>query len=200
MKLLLCIGKDIKDLCKNWLKNTQNFHWVSFYNIWNLLVSFWVANRHHSAWKTEFAFSKIECLGKNREHFVLLCSHFAFEMLLHCFMEHLEFNFRLVLNSASTIKHVKFACITPGMVWISQKYFRDRMMAIVRLGVGCDALVLALVDVVAGAAVCVTRRCGNCVQVFHHALQVLHLVVQLLCAVWRLQPLGETITGSILRV
>jgi len=38
------------------------------------------------------------------------------------------------------------------------------------------------------------------VQVFHHTLQVLHLVIKLLGAVGRLQTLGEAITGPVLRM
>jgi len=64
-------------------------------------------------------------------------------------------------------------------------------------GRGCDALVLALVDVVAGPSAVVGGRRDR-VQVLHHALQVLHLVVKLLCAVGRLQALGEAITWTVL--
>lgn len=64
-------------------------------------------------------------------------------------------------------------------------------------GHGCDALVLALVDVVTGPAAVVGGRCDR-VEVLHHALQVFHLVIKLFCAVGGLQALGETITWSVL--
>jgi len=70
---------------------------------------------------------------------------------------------------------------------------------VVGWGGGCDALALALVDVVAGpTAVVLHGGRRDRVQVLHDALQVLHLVIKLLCAVGRLQALGEAITGSIL--
>lgn len=90
-KNYVCIGKDIKDLCKNDLK----IHKISIEYLpttsgisWYLLSS----KRHHSAWKTEFACSKIECLGENGEHFplwVTFCIFNASALLHEAFKFHL---------------------------------------------------------------------------------------------------------------
>lgn len=126
-------------------------------------------------------------------------------MLLQRFGEHFKFNFSLIWNSHQ-LSNMKFWPLHHEhhthhtRVRISEKFFRGR----ITVNAGCDALVLALIDVVTGPTVGMTRggRCCYSIQVFHHAFKILHLIIKLLCAVTvrRLQSLCETIARTVLRV
>lgn len=75
---------------------------------------------------------------------------FAFSMLLQRFGEHFKFNFSLIWNSHQ-LSNMKFWPLHHEhhthhtRVRISEKFFRGR----ITVNAGCDALVLALIDVVA---------------------------------------------------